>query len=358
MPDSDAPRPPQVERRLTGRGASTAPPSIRIVAQRANVSASTVSRAFSEPGLLRHETLRRVHAVAEELRYRPNRAARGLTTGRTGNIGVVVPDLGNPFFPAILKGLQARAQDSDQAVFLADSDENPRLELELVEAMIKQVDGVILCSSRLSELQLEQLRHETTLVLVNRRINDTSAVLLDSAGGMRQALEHLVALGHRKIGYLSGPAQSWSNAERRRGLRMEGLSPRPEIVELGLFAPRFEAGQVAADLVVAARLTAVVAFNDLMALGVLSRLADRGINVPGDISVVGFDDIPMAAMSTPKLTTVALPLELAGRAAIELMLEQLAGSDPLGTHEQLIDAQLLVRGSTAPPRDNAAAGLL
>jgi DNA-binding LacI/PurR family transcriptional regulator len=330
--------------------------SIREVARRANVSAATVSRAFAEPGLVRQETLARVLAVAEELRYRPSRAARSLTTGKTGNIGVIVPDLGNPFFPAILKGAQARAREADHAVFLADCEENPRLEIELVRAMARQVDGVVICSSRLSETQLQQLLRDTTLVLLNRRVAGASAVQLDGAGGMRQAIEHLVALGHKRIAFLGGPLSSWSGRERRRGLRASARGKGLEIVEFGPFAPHFEAGQQGADLAVAAGVTAIIAFNDLMALGVLSRLVDRGIGVPDEISVVGFDDIPMANMATPHLTTVALPLEQAGRVAIELLLEQLAHPGS-GTHEQGLAAQLIVRASTAPPRSGARSGL-
>jgi DNA-binding LacI/PurR family transcriptional regulator len=326
--------------------------SIREVARRANVSPATVSRAFSEPGLVRQETLQRVLAVAEELRYRPSRAARSLTTGKTGNIGVVVPDLGNPFFPAILKGVQARAREADLSVFLADSEENPRLEIELVRAMARQVDGVVICSSRLTETQLQQLLRDTTLVLLNRRVRGASAVQLDSAGGMRQALEHLAALGHRRIAFAGGPAESWSNRERRRGLRAFARGRDLEIVEIGPFAPRFEAGEQAADLTVAAGVTAVIAYNDLIALGIVSRLVDRGIGVPEEISVVGFDDIPMAGMATPRLTTVALPKEQSGRVAIELLLEQLAHPGS-GTHDQGLPAQLIVRASTAPPKGGA-----
>jgi DNA-binding LacI/PurR family transcriptional regulator len=338
------------------RGKGTSATSIRDVARRANVSSATVSRAFAEPGLVRQETLTRVLAVAEELRYRPSRAARSLTTGKTGNIGVIVSDLGNPFFSAILKGGQARAREADHAVFLADAEENPRLEMELVRAMARQVDGVVICSSRLSEAQLQQLRKDTTLVLVNRRVSGVSAVLLDGAGGMRQAIEHLEALGHKRIGFLGGPAESWSNRERRRGLRAVARGRSLEVIEFGPFAPQFEAGQHAADLAVAAEVTAVVAFNDLMALGVLSRLADRGIGVPDEISVVGFDNILMAGMATPQLTTVALPLEQAGRVAIELLLEQLA-QPGLGTHEEALPAQLIVRASTAPPRSGGRSGM-
>jgi DNA-binding LacI/PurR family transcriptional regulator len=334
-------------KRVRGANRDGQAPSIRDVAQRASVSPATVSRAFAEPGLVREETLARVLAVAEALHYRPSRAARSLTTGRTGNIGVVVPDLGNPFFPAVLKGAQARAREADIAVFLADSEESPRLEMELIQEMAKQVDGVVICSSRLTDAQLQQLRRDTTLVLLNRRVPGASAVLLDSAGGMRQAVAHLAALGHRRIGYLAGPVQSWSNKERRRGLRIAARIHKLETIELGPFAPTFEAGQHAADLALAADVTAVIAYNDLIALGVLSRLAARGVCVPEDLSVVGVDNIPMAGMATPHLTTVALPQEQSGRVAVELLLEQLAHPDA-SLHEELLGAQLIVRASTGP----------
>jgi DNA-binding LacI/PurR family transcriptional regulator len=297
-----------------------------------------------------------VLAVADELRYRPSRVARSLTTGKTGNIGVVVPDLGNPFFPAVLKGAQARAREADYAVFLADSEENPRLEMELVREMAKQVDGVVICSSRLGDPQLQQLRRDTTLVLLNRRVRGASGVLLDSAGGMRQAVEHLAALGHERIGFLAGPAQSWSNRERRRGLRTGARSHGLETVELGPFSPTFEAGQQAADLVLARGLTAVIAYNDLMALGVISRLTARGVAIPDEVSVVGFDNIPMAGMVTPHMTTVALPMELSGRVAVELLIEQLSRPG-VGIHEETLGAQLIVRASTGPAPSDLVTGV-
>jgi DNA-binding LacI/PurR family transcriptional regulator len=340
--------PPQRRGRRAASAQGDGPtPSIRDVARLAGVSPATVSRAFAEPGLVRDETLDRVLAIAEEVHYRPSRAARSLTTGRTANIGVVVPDLGNPFFPAVLKGAQARARESNYSVFLADSEENARLEAELVREMSRQVDGVVICSSRLAEAQLQALVRDTTLVLLNRRIHGASRVVLDNYGGMRQAVDHLAALGHRRIGFLSGPRQSWSNRERLRGLRTAVRTHGLEACQLGPFAPTFEAGQTAADLVLARRLTAVIAFNDLMALGVLSRLADRGVAVPGELSVVGFDNIPMAGMATPRLTTVALPLESAGRAAVELLLEQLA-RPAVRPHEEMLGSQLIVRTSTGP----------
>jgi DNA-binding LacI/PurR family transcriptional regulator len=329
--------------------------TIHHVAQQAGVSVSTVSRAFTAPELVSTDTRERVLQVANDVGYRPNRAARGLITGKTANIGLIVPDLGNPFFPALVKGAQARALQADHAVFLADTDEDPDLEVNLILAMAKQVDGIVLCSSRMSDRQLDGVLASTSLTFVNRRVGGAPIVLIDSADGMRQAVEHLAALGHRRVAYLSGPRSSWSNRERRRGMRAAARAAAVEVVELGPFAPRFEAGMQAADLVLAADVTAVLAYNDLIALGVLNRLADRGVAVPEELSVVGFDDIPFAAMCTPALTTVLTPKELTGRTAVELLLDWLDKKSlgHTGGTQRTLGTQLIVRSSTAPPPASA-----
>jgi DNA-binding LacI/PurR family transcriptional regulator len=325
------------------------PVTIQDVAREAGVSVSTVSRAFTVPEMVREETRHYVLETAERLGYRPNRAARGLITGKTGNLGVIVPDLSNPFFPTVLKGVQSRAREADYAVFLADCDENAAEEIALVQAMAKQVDGVILCSSRMSVSQLERIVGTTSLVFINRQVREHAAVIMDAAGGMGQAIDHLAALGHRKVAYLSGPRASWSNRERRRGLRRAGRHDM-EIVELGPFAPRFEGGPHAADLAIAEGVTAIIAYNDLMALGVMSRLADRGVSVPAQMSVVGFDDIPMAGMATPPLTTVSMQNERAGRAAVDLLVNLLTISGvETGDLRRELECHLIVRASTAVP---------
>lgn len=333
------------------------PVTIHDVARRAGVSPSTVSRAFSAPQMVSPGTRDAVLEVAGELGYRPNRAARSLVTGRTGNLGIIVPDLGNPFFPSVLKGAQARAREADHAIFLADSGEDPALERELIRAMAKQVDGLILCSSRASTSGLRDLAGDTALVLLNRRYVGVPAVLMDSADGMRQAVAHLAALGHRRIAYLAGPRTSWSDRERRRGLAAATAETGVESIELGPMVPTFDAGYHAADLALAAGVSAVVAFNDLMALGVVSRLNDRGVPAPGAVSVIGFDDIPMAAMCTPALTSVAMPTEAAGRAAVDLLVRQLGprGADAADRRSQpRLPVQLVVRGSTAAPAPSTA----
>lgn len=320
------------------------------VAARAAVSASTVSRAFTVPELVRKDTLRRVLEAAQELGYEPNRAARALITGKTGNLGVLVPDIGNPFFSAILKGTSSRARESDHVLFLADTDEDPALEESLVRAMAKQVDGLVLCSSRLAGERLAELTGQVPVVFVNRTVGAAASVVMDSADGVRQAVEHLAALGHQRLAFLCGPDSSWSNEQRRRGLGPAAEAAGVEVVELGPFTPHFDAGVQAADLVLASGATAVLAYNDLMALGVLSRLAARGVRVPEDVSVVGCDDIAMAAMATPPLTTIGMPTEAAGRAAVDLLLRQL--QSPTGSGEaphRSLGTQLLIRSSTLPP---------
>ena len=325
--------------------------TIRDVARRAHVSVATVSRALAEPQLLREQTRKRVLAAAEQLAYRPNPAARSLITGKTGNIGIIVPDLDNPFYPSVLRGVQARAHQSGYAVLLADSGEDPAAEENLVHTMGKQVDGVIVCAPFASDAQLARIARMTTLVLVNRRLSGIPAVLMDVARGMRQAIGHLAALGHHRLAYLSGPRQAWSNRERRRGLLAAARSHRIQLVELGPFEPKFEGGIEAADLAVNTGATALVAYNDMMALGALRRLVARGIRVPEDVSLVGFDDILYAAMCAPPLTTVAMPMETAGRAAVDLLLHQWGDVPPSADAQlhQKLASTLIIRATTAKP---------
>ncbi|MBL7257625.1 LacI family DNA-binding transcriptional regulator [Paractinoplanes lichenicola] len=335
--------------------------TIKDVARAAGVSVATVTRALSMPDVVRAATRERVLETAKTLGYQPNRAARGLITGRTGNLGLLVPDLANPFFPGIVKGVQARAHEADHAVFLADTDENPAAEAGLVRKLAKQVDGVVLCSPRMPEAELRALAADIPIVLVYRRIPGTPSVTAAFLDGMRQAISHLTALGHQRIAYVAGPRSSWANRERVKSLRAVGrdvagngspagrasaegkvsAAAKCELVEMGSVTPTFEGGVAAADGVLAAGVTAVIAYNDLVALGLLHRCAARGVRVPGDLSVLGFDDIPLGAMVHPALTTVALPKGPAGRAAVDLLLQERKEKRELPT-------QLIVRGSTGP----------
>lgn len=322
--------------------------TIRDVARSAGVSASTVSRALSNPDMVDTATRQRVTAMAEHLGYRPNRAARGLITGRTGNLGLILPDLANPFFPSIVKGIQQQAHKSDYQVFVADTDEQPEAEIGLVRALAKQVDGIILCSPRMSTTDLREAAGLTPLTLLNRKGASIPAVTIDNAAGTAQIVDHLVSLGHTRIGWVAGPRTSWSSKERVRGLRQACAARGVELMELGNFPPTFEGGQDAAESVVLSEVTAVVGYNDLVALGLLGALGKRRIGVPDRISVVGIDNIPTSTMVHPALTTLAIPKEESGRAAVDLLLTVMKDPERRTPAVRVMPLQLLIRHTTGP----------
>ena len=331
----------------------------RDVARMAGVSVSTVSRALSAPQKVATGTRQRVELAARTLGYDPNLAARELATGRTGNLGLVIPDLENPFFASVTKAVQARARAVGHAVFVADTDEDAHQEPRLVRSLARQVDGVILCAPRVTDAELRALEiaAQTRMILLNRQCGDMPSVTADHADGVRQALRHLRALGHRHIAYAGGPGRSWADQQRRTGLAVAGEELGDLTVEdLGAFAPVFSGGMAAADLVLASGASAVLAYNDLMALGLLARARERGVDVPGELSVVSFDDIPLAVAVSPALTTVAVPTGMLARTAVDLLVE-LIEEDRSGTSHDVpparrsrhdLPVQLKVRGTTGP----------
>jgi LacI family transcriptional regulator len=322
------------------------PVTIRDVAGASGVHISTVSRTFSAPHLVNPETRSRVLATAEAMGYRPNRAARALITGRTGNIGLIVADIANPFFPPLIQAAESHARQRDYHVFVADSNEEPVVEEELVQALAKQVDGIVLCSPRMANSSIEQLAHQVPLVVVNRLVAGLPAVVMDVAQGARSAIEHLAGQGHRDIVLLSGPRSSWTNREIRRSAAAAARSCGLRLTVLGPNAPTEKGGIAAADAVQHSGASAVLAYNDLMAIGLLEGLHARGVDVPGEISIVGIDDIALSRLVRPKLTTVATPTAAAGRAAVDMLLQQ---SDDRRTNAQVIlQTVLVVRESTRP----------
>lgn len=321
------------------------PVTIHDVARLANVSISTVSRAFTAPDLVKPQTRDKVLEAAVELGY--HATVPPPPPERTGHIGIVVSDLGNPFFTGVLTGVQARASQDDVAVLFANSDEEPLTEQNLVRKMATQVDGIVLCSPGMADEQLRDLAGQTTLVLLNREVEGIPSVVMDSADGMRQAVQHLAALGHRRCAYLGGPRRSWSNAARERGLQAAAERHGVEVVPFGPFPPVFEGGLQGTDLALAAEVTAIVAYNDLVAFGALARLNARGVPVPDEVSLIGVDDLVFAAISAPPLTTIAMPTEAAGRAAVTILLGLLDGEAAHDT-TVVLDTHLIVRATTAP----------
>ncbi|HET9058996.1 MAG TPA: LacI family DNA-binding transcriptional regulator [Acidimicrobiales bacterium] len=295
------------------------------VAEYCGVSVSTVSRAIAAPDMVRQSTRRRVLEAVDKLGYQPNRVARALSTGRTRSIGFVVPSLANPFFPRVLKAAQGAARSLDFAVLVGDTDEDPDAEAELITTMGRQVDGVVVCAPRLADKDILRLAREVKIVCVNRPVRGVPGVLMDSAAGVSEAARYLHGLGHQRFVYVNGPERSWSNGERRGALGAEAERLGFEVHELGPVSAKFEDGVALAPEIARMGVSAVMAYNDLIALGVLAGLRQTGVEVPGQISVVGVDDIMMAAMSTPALSTVSVAKDEAGAAAVELLLEVLEG---------------------------------
>jgi len=253
----------------------------------------------------------------------------------------------------VTKGVQARARAAGFVVIIADSDEDPGQETELVRNLSDQVDGVMLCSPRAPDSVLIDLARERTLVLINRSCGDLPSVAIDNREGVRQAMTHLHALGHRTIAYVGGPTTSWSNAARLDALHTVAAQKKDlEVIYLGSFPPYVSGGVAAADLVIASGATAVLAFNDLVAFGLLDRFRRRGIDVPGDISVVGVDDLPLSALTYPSLTSVGIPLVSCGRAGVDVLLSVIRNEPGAPVHHQDLSFQLAVRASTGPVGPN------
>ncbi|MFC5008216.1 LacI family DNA-binding transcriptional regulator [Dactylosporangium cerinum] len=322
--------------------------TIKDVARLAGVSQSSVSRALATPDQVRADTRARVERAVAQLGYEPNRIARGLSTGRTGTIGFLVPDIANPLFAGIVKAAQRRARDFGLAVLLADSDEDPATETDLIRTLTKQVDGFVLCAPRAGDDELRSVCGDLPVVLLNRRVGQLPSIIFDNADGIRQALAHLAALGHRRVAYVAGPRTSWVNRERLRAVRTGAAGLDLEVVEAGNVSPDFEGGVAVADLVLAAAVTSVIAYNDMIGLGLVSRFGARGVTVPGDVSIIGFDDIPASALVSPALTTVSQPKDQCGRAGIDLLADLLNDRERPGSSRASLPTRLIVRASTGP----------
>jgi LacI family transcriptional regulator, repressor for deo operon, udp, cdd, tsx, nupC, and nupG len=329
-------------------------PTITDVAHECGVAASTVSRALSHPGRVNSHTAERIRQIADQMGYRPNPIARALPSGRTLTLALLVPDVTNPFFSEMVRGAERQAVAAGYTLVLADTDESAEVEAVHLDRLARMVDGLVVGTPRLPDETIIGFAGRYPIVLVNRVVPGVAHVVIDTPGGMSQACEHFASLGHRSVAYLAGPRASWADRSRWRALQTAGRRLGLTMTRLGPFAPTVAGGAAAAEAVVVSGASAVVAFNDLLAIGTIRRLTTRGIGVPRDISVLGCDDIFGADFCHPPLTTLAAPIQDAGRAAVDLLLRVLAGSDRASLGRAVFPTHLVVRESTGrPPHSDA-----
>lgn len=329
--------------------------TIADVAREAGVSMQTVSRVINEKGEVSPETRQRILKAIEQLGYRPNSLARGLAMNKTLTLGLIVPDIANPFFPEIVQGAEQIALEHGYTIVLGNTNENPEREMNVLRTFeARRVDGLILCSSRLSEEQLLPLLvQHNEVVLVNRQVklDNVSMVRVDYLQGTSMAISHLLDHGRQRIGFLAGPVTSHSHRMRLQAfiqtLQKHGKPYDPSSVFL--CAPTTEGGYLTAREILPRHpdLDSLLCYNDLVAIGVLQACTELGIAVPGKLAVIGYDDIQAAHLVTPSLTTVGISKTLLGAKAIELLLKRLNG-DQQGI-DLVLPSQLLVRSSTLAP---------
>jgi LacI family repressor for deo operon, udp, cdd, tsx, nupC, and nupG len=334
-------------------------PNIFEVAKRAGVSTATVSRVLSRPNMVSPSTRNKVIKAVEFLGYVPNAAAKNLRTLRSGKLLVTVPDISNPFFSQILQGIEDAAQREGYAVLVGDTQHDVKRE-EGYASMLKrrEADGLIFLGHRLPKEASTLVRAAIPRCapVVNGCEFSPSlgvpSVHIDNAKAASEAMDHLYRLGHRRIGVITGPLVSPLSRDRLRGARASAKKNRAEsecLVMNGDFS--IESGVVGADRLLGRKdsPTAIFCFNDEMAMGVIETAKRRGLRVPIDISIVGFDDIRFARCMDPPLTTIAQPMRAIGEGTVRLLLEILRGR-ATPPESVTLPHTLIIRSSTAPPR--------
>jgi LacI family transcriptional regulator len=339
--------------------------TIRQVAEAAGVHASTVSRALNPETrtMVSEEVVRRIERVALDLGYQPHGMAAGLRRQRSMAVGVILPDITNPVFPPILRGIEDTLSSVGFFSIVANAGDDPERHLAILDQMLaRRVDGLILATARRRDAVVERcLAEELPLVTINRTVEQPGvcAVVNDDQRGIRMAVEHVVELGHRRIGHLGGPQELSTGFGRAEGfraaLRGAGIDLEPRRM---VFADAYSrpAGRIAALELLGRepKLTAIVAANDLLALGAYDALRERGLRCPDNLSVVGYNDMPLMDLVDPPLTTVRIQHLVMGQQAARLLLDQMQGRSP-AAYDVVLKPELVVRASTARVAREAAA---
>ncbi len=344
------------------------PVSIQDIAGKAGVSHATVSRALRNSPLISADVREKIQRLARDMGYTPNAIAQSLKGQRTRAIGLVVTSIADPFVGRVVRGIEEVAHRANMSVFLSVSYNDPEREMAVIETFHRRrVDGIISAAARISGRYTEQLaRAYVPTVLINQQAEATTELLhsvdVDDYQGARRAVEHLIALGHRKIGYIGAGNRPRSNRHRFAGycdsLRDAGIEPEAAWVRISPPEHRFHTEDVADGVSLGPELletgvTALFCYNDMIAVGVLMACRERGIAVPGALSVAGFDDIETAQYVTPPLTTVHQPKLRLGQVAMRMLLDLLEGR-PVENH--VLPTELVRRSSTAPPPERESSG--
>jgi len=329
------------------------------VAKRAGVSISTVSRVLNGKDHVNEDVIMRVRQAAQELQYQPSRAARALRANQTTIIGLLITDIQNPFFTALVRGVEDVAQRNGYSLILCNSDEDPHKERQYIEVLCaERVAGAIITPTREQQRALKLFReHNIPIVTVDRRVKDkeTDAVLVDNVRGAREATAHLLANGYRHIGIISGPITTTTGHERLEGYRQAlheaGIVRNPALERIGSF--KEESGQqLTYELLDTEQpLDALFTANNLMTLGALAALNERGKRVPEDIGVVGFDEMQWASLNAISLTTVAQPIYEIGSTAALRLFQRLQNPTAFTRQEIVLAPTLRVRDSSRPRPD-------
>ena len=330
---------------------------IKDVAKEAGVSTATVSHVINETKFVTDETRTKVWKAIEKLNYYPNAYARSLASGRSNLIGLLISDITNPFFPELVKSIETAAFERGYNVILFNTNYDVERAANYVRRLIElKVAGVALMTAELEPSLITELKNKR----VHAVFNDlgevgaySSKILLDYSSGIEEAVRHLVSLGHERIAHIAGSSRISSGRIRRDAFvaSMKKFLPESDnsLIFEGNF--RFESGRMAAVEILQSQIlpTAVVAANDMMALGAMAEFKAAGLKIPHDISIVGFDDIAFASLSEPPLTTVCSPRTEIGRRAVEALMTTIEKPDSHGV-EIKIPTYLITRESTAPPR--------
>ena len=329
--------------------------TMKDVAQRAGVSPSTVSHVINETRFVSQQLRDRVLRAMSELNYQPSAVARSLRTKKTQVVALVIPDITNPYFPEVARGVQDVAEENEYSVILCNTDRVRGRELRFLKALRGQwVDGLILNPSEVTSGDLQDLQDaQIPVVLIGSQIDhpDLDVVMVDNVQGAYDAVSHLIDLGHRRIGLVGGPRAASSGEQRFQGyiraLADHDIPVDEEIITEGRFTREGGYESMKRLLALQSPPTAVFASSDVMAIGALMAIQEQGLQVPNDVSLVGFDDIAEASTTTPRLTTVSQPKYQTGEVAAQLLFDRVEGTSPGERQKIVLSHQLVIRYSTA-----------